>query len=425
MNDSKGSYDLVVIGGGPAGSCAATLARKKGLSVLVIEREKFPRFRIGESLLPMGNALLQEMGVWGKVQKGGFFPKYGASFYLANGGAEKHVSFEDGYVSGLEMTYQVERARFDALLLEHAAEQGAEVQHQRVVTKVEQTAHVCTVWTTDTISGAEQPVHAKWVIDAGGREQRYSSKLKAELDPAIWPKRVAVYAHFRGVRRDPGKREGNTVIVRLPSGWFWLIPLDDEITSVGMVLTTDELRQSDGKPEDVFWKVVKSSSCLMDRMRDASAETEFHVTSDYSYFRQRLAEGRVILTGDAAGFFDPIFSSGVYVAMESAKQAVELVVSYFDEPGLPEKVCKLYTAKMKKHAGVFRKLIDVFYDNDAFAVFLCPTPPMDLGRGINSIVAGHAKLTWPLWWRFEVFLKVCKWQRQYQLVEPIEWEAVN
>jgi 2-polyprenyl-6-methoxyphenol hydroxylase-like FAD-dependent oxidoreductase len=226
------------------------------------------------------------------------------------------------------------------------------------------------------------------------------------------------------VVRAEGKAGGDTVIVRLKDGWCWLIPIDGERTSVGVVLTGSEMRARGGMPAAVFDSVVGSAPKLKELLAHAVAQMEFHVTADYSYFREELAGERVLLAGDAGGFFDPIFSSGVYVALESAKQAVALLLKARPSGRvltLAERA--RYTRGIKKHADVFRRLIEVFYDNDAFSVFMCPSPPMDLACGINSVVAGHARLIWPLWWRYQVFMAVCRLQKRFPLVPRIEWKA--
>ena len=263
-------YEVAVIGGGPAGSCAAAFARQRGLSVCVLEKEVFPRFRIGESLLPMGNAVLEAAGVWEKVERAGFVEKFGARFYLADGSAEKAVDFSKGYVAGLERTFQVERAKFDALLLEHARSLGAEVRIGTTVRGVEESAGRVTVTTTDK-DGAAKVLTARWVIDCGGRENGYVTAQKKALDPARWARRAAVYSHFTGVPRAEGKAAGDTVVVRLPEGWFWLIPIDAERTSVGLVTTTAAWREQGVEPEALFRQTVAASPRLRALMGAAVA----------------------------------------------------------------------------------------------------------------------------------------------------------
>jgi flavin-dependent dehydrogenase len=416
-------YDVLVIGGGPAGSSAAIFARQHGLGVCVVEKETFPRFRIGESLLPHGNALLEELGVWPKLAAAGFIKKFGAYFFLANGRAAKEVVFTDGIIPGPEFSFQVERAKFDAILLDHAREAGAEVLMPAIARQVGAVAGGHAVM-LDTPAGP-QHVTARWVLDAGGRENLFPCETKRALEPSPWPKRVAVYNHFINTPRPSGRDAGHTVVVRLADGWFWLIPIDATRTSAGLVATARDLRASGLKPAEFFQRAVARSPRLRELMDGATPALGWQVTGDYSYFRRELAAERLLLLGDAGGFFDPIFSSGVYVALFSARRAVELLArAHRAGRGLRPAERRDYTRAIKRHAGVFQKLITAFYDNDSFAVFMCERAPLRLSDAANSIVAGHSRLTFPIWWRFRAFLLVCRLQKRFALVPRIDFSGM-
>ncbi len=411
--------DVLVIGGGPGGSCAAAFARLRGMSVCLAEKEEFPRFHIGESLLPIGNAVLQATGAWPKVEAAGFVRKLGAEFMLADGSEGKEIVFADGYVPGLGSTYQVERAKFDALLLDHARSLGADVLMGTTVQALEPSGDFVTA-TLAPRDGAPVSLRARWVIDAGGRENLYESPEKRSFDPPPFPKRAAVYSHFEGVRRAEGPKGGNIIIVRIDDGWFWIIPISAERTSVGLVTSIEAIRRA-GDPEAVFRSTVASSARLRSLMENARAVAPFRVTADYSYVRKSFASPRIVLAGDAAGFYDPIFSSGVYISTHSAQRAVDAIASAHAEGRpLSDREQARYTRALKSHCAAFRKLIEVFYDNDSFAVFMVQKPPLDLNSGLVSIVAGHVHLTWPLWWRFRVFLAICHLQKFLPLVKRID-----
>jgi flavin-dependent dehydrogenase len=415
-------YDVLIIGGGPGGSCAAAFARKHGLRTLVVEQCSFPRFRIGESLLPMCNGILRETGAWAKVESAGFIQKFGALFYQNNSEVAKIVDFSRGLVPDLDYTYQVERSKFDALLLDHAASLGADVWLKTTVRSITSVGDTQSI----EVSGPTgiRTVSAHWVLDASGREATFAAKQSRPIDPPILPKRLAIFSHFHGVVRPAGKHAGSTVVVRLAHGWFWLIPIDEDRTSVGLVTTPAALRASGLAPEDFFRSEVANSPRLRELVGDAEAAMAFQVTSDFSYFREDLAEARLVLVGDAAGFFDPIFSSGVYMSMHSAKAAVDLVArAHADSRALSLRERRQYTRKIKKHARVFHRLIVAFYDPDSFAVFMSEPVPWNLAPGMTSIVAGHAELTWPLWWRFWVFLLICRLQHYFNLAPPIQLKA--
>ncbi len=410
-------YDLLIIGGGPAGSCAAAFARKNNLRTVLVEKSVFPRFHIGESLLPMVNRILQETGVWPKIEAAGFVPKYGAEFHTADGEVEKTVVFSASLVPGLDSTYQVERARFDSLLLDHARELGTEIRIQTSVRSVVDADGGHRVTLADATG--EQTISVLWVIDSTGRDPSLMTDLKRALDASPFPKRMAIYNHFHDVIRAPGKDGGNIIVVRIDDGWFWLIPLDEQRTSVGLVTTVDAFRNAQVTPDAYFNQAIANSAKLRQLLSAAKPTMSFQVTSDYSYFRTKLATDRLILAGDAAGFFDPVFSSGVYMAGLSAKKAVELIArAHAAGRRLTPTEQRGYTREIKRHAAVFQKLIAVFYDNDSFDVFMCQRVPKIFSGGLTSIVAGHAELTWPLWWRFNVFLFICRVQKHWKLVKP-------
>lgn len=417
-------YDLVVIGGGPAGSSAAATAQQRGMRTLVVEKCEFPRFHIGESLLPAGNRVLRETGVWPKVEAAGFVPKYGAEFHRSDGTGVKKVVFSESLIPGLDSTYQVERARFDAVLLDHAREVGAEVRMKTTVRSVETKGDRHRVTLED--GSGQRVVEAPWVIDATGRETGVMSDQKRQLDPSPFPKRMAIYSHFTGVVRAQGKEGGNILIVRLDGGWFWLIPIDRERTSVGLVTTVEAFRGAGESPERYFQRAIAGSRKLRELLAAAAPTMGFHVTSDYSYFRRDLARDRLVLAGDAGGFFDPIFSSGVYMATSSGKLAADFVArAHAEKRGLTAGEQRAYTRTVKRHAAVFQKLIAAFYDDDAFDVFMCDVVPWDLSRGLTSIVAGYATLNWALWWRYKVFLTVCRLQRYWKIVKRPEHETAE
>lgn len=413
-------YSVLVIGAGPAGTSAALRTRAAGLSTLIVEKSAFPRFRIGESLLPQGNALLREIGVWPKIQQAGFIEKFGARFLLGHGPAEKTVVFANGLVPGLDKSYQVDRARFDSLLLDHAAEAGAEVRTETTVRAVIATEAGYRI-EMKSADGVTTTVTSRWIIDASGRDQFFPSELKSAIDPASCPKRIALYNHFTGVPREPGPTGGDTVIVRLTDGWFWIIPIDAERTSVGLVTTLAAFKSAALGPAEYFNQVVAQTPRLQELMAGSTPLMSYHVTADYSYYRRQLAAERMLLVGDAGGFIDPIFSSGVYLATYSAKLAAELLIRA-ERAGRPltPNECQRYTRHLKAHGGVFKRLIDAFYNEKSFSVFMCPLPPWDLARGLTSIVAGHATLTWGLWWRFKLFLLVCRLQARLPLVPQID-----
>jgi flavin-dependent dehydrogenase len=420
----NGNFDVLVVGGGPAGSVAGAYLARAGLRTLIAEKDKFPRFHIGESLLPAGNAILREIGAWEKIEAAGFQQKFGADFLVSNGSAPpKQVEFSEGMVPGLEYTYQVERSRFDHLLLDHAASLGCEVRQQ---TKVTAAREIDGGYEATLLSSGEsepQTVRCAWIIDASGRDNHFAKPLKLERTEPIIAKKMAVYAHYRGVRRAEGKAAGNVVIVRHGEGWFWLIPLDAERTSVGLVIAVERLKTSGQKPEELFQTIVAESPKLAELLEGSQPISKFYVTSDYSYRARRFADKRLLLVGDAAGFLDPMFSTGVFIALLSAKLAsAALLKAHRRRQPLSAFQQWRYTRKLGEHLSTFEKLVSAFYDNASYSVFMDKTPPWGLARAINSIVAGNSRPPWRVRWRYWVFLLVCRIQRRWPVVPPISFE---
>lgn len=424
-------FDCLVVGGGPAGSTAGSYLARAGLRTLIVEKERFPRFHVGESLLPAGNDILRETGVWDAVEAAGFIRKHGAEFHVGERpGIGKRIRFCDGLIPGNPYTYQVERSRFDDLLLRHAENLGCTVRERTRLTGAQPLpdGEGGGGWeaTVHTAGGAgPETVRAGWIIDATGRDHGFSHALKGDrVDPGgNLPRRAAVYAHFRGVARAPGPEGGNIVIARHADGWFWMIPIDAERTSVGLVTTLATVRGANGRVGELFQETVARLPKLAQLMAGAEPATEFHVTADYTYRARSFASGRLLLVGDAAGFFDPIFSSGVFLGLFSARLAAAEVIRAERRRGrrpLSRWRQHRYTRAVGGAAAVFQKLILAFYDNASYSVFVDNHPPLGLGRAVNSVVAGHTRLPWRVWWRYRAFLLVCRLQRRWPLVPRVD-----
>lgn len=424
-------FDVVIVGGGPAGSTAGAYLAQGGLRVLIVEKERFPRFHIGESLLPAGNAILKEIGAWEKIEAAGFQRKHGADFLVGNGSAvPKRVEFAQGLLPGLEYTYQVERSRFDELLLRHAGSKGCKIREETRATAARElgtSGYEVTLETATGEGGREMArVRCSWVLDASGRDTIFSKPLKLAKTEPILAKRIAVYAHFEGVARAEGKAAGNIVIVRHGEGWFWMIPLDARRTSIGLVTTSARMKTVRLKPAELFERIVQESPRLAKLMAGAEPVTDFHVTGDYSYRAKTFADRRLLLVGDAAGFLDPMFSTGVYIALFSARLAAREVLTAHrrGQAALSWWQQRRYTRRLGANLALFEQLVLAFYDNDSFSVFMDRTPPLGLARAINSIVAGNSEPPWRVKWRYWVFLLVCRLQKRWQLVKRINLAAV-
>ncbi|HEB28992.1 MAG TPA: NAD(P)/FAD-dependent oxidoreductase [Porticoccus sp.] len=413
--------DVLIVGGGPAGSTAAALLVEAGLKVCIVEKEPFPRFKIGESLLPGGNDILKRLGIWEKMDDAGFIRKYGAEFVSSDGSSRVHNIFSEGLVKGLDYTYQVERSKFDLLLLNNAIKKGASLLQPAKVISTELKEGQWQV----AVEAENQTTQyqATWLLDASGRDAFFGKKQKLAQDTIPYPKRFAVYSHFKGVKRNSGKEAGNIIITRLRDGWFWSIPLDDDKTSVGVVSVRkrDEWKDPNFTAETFFNNEIKRSTYLSGLLENAQALDDFRITADYTYSFSDYAGPQHMLLGDAAGFIDPIFSSGVYLAMRSATMAVDAILpAHREKRTLTTRDCNTYTKKLKSNVRVMRNLIEVYYDPKGFTIFMSPSEKFKLFQSVNSIVAGNSNPGFSLRWRFRLFLLLCKINKRFKLAPDQE-----
>lgn len=412
--------DGAVIGGGPAGAATALRLRQAGRSVILFEAQRFPRFHIGESLLPRGNQLLRELGVLEAVQAAGFTLKRGAEFTTPRRERSVENVFAEGYLPDLEAAFQVDRARFDALLLQAAKAAGADVREGHRVLSMETEAGGWTLKVRDAADGRVTLHRARFLVDASGRRQMVARRLKVPKEPLPYPPRVAVYSHFKGTRPTAGLRAGNIVITRLGAlGWFWMIPLGADRLSVGVVLDKQVFQALDATPEAVFRAAVDATPSVRDVLDPAAAVEPFRVEADYCYSATAYAGPRHLLVGDAASFIDPIFSSGVCLALESGSAAGLLLARALErgQQHLTPRQQRHYTRGQQRKVRMMRHLIECFYDSGRFAVFMTPKPLLDLPAVVNSVVAGQTQLPWRARWRMGLFLLLCRLNRRWGFVQ--------
>lgn len=412
-------YDVILIGGGPGGSTAGSALAKAGKKVLILEREKFPRFHVGESLIPYGNDVLRKIGAWEKMLDAGFMPKLGAEFVLGNSKAKIQILFGRYLRPEYAQTFQVERAKFDNLLLEHAVSLGCEVwQECKVRSAAEHADHMSV---TCEHNGEVKELKARWLIDASGRDAFLGRQFGIEKTDLGMPKKFATFAHFKNVRRNDVPADGHITVVRLDYGWFWMIPLDKEKTSVGLVQRLDHFKKRGMTPGECFEHVVASTTELQHRMGNAERVCDYAFAGDYTYRHLRNAGDRWLLVGDAAGFIDPIFSSGVTLSVKSGYLAAEQIIAA-DAKGtvLSKGVQARYTKKVGKMCEVFLKMIRMFYDNHSFEVFMTPQPPKGMEWAVNNLVAGNTDLGWRLNLQAWLFYRICWLQRRFAIVPKLD-----
>lgn len=403
-------YDVAIIGGGPAGSTAATLLAQRGRSVIVLERDKFPRFHIGESLLPFSMTALARMGLMPKLEAAGFLPKHGAEIASGSGDREVRFYFKNGYQPQRETAFQVERSKFDQILLNHAGEAGAEVCESTVVDAVEFSDSGVTLSVMSTEDQAAREVQARYVLDCSGRHTVIASKFDLKR---TYPKlqKFAIYAHYDGVTMPPGIDGTLTRMVRGDDEWFWLIPLSRTRTSVGVVMDTARFKSLGKKPEQVLVDSIKHLPSMCTRMGLATRVTPVFSSGDYSYRNTRLHGDRWLLAGDAAGFIDPIFSSGVFLALLGGERAADALDVALDHPRRARAELRAYSRSLQAVMRLYLGFVQAWYRREFIETVMNPKEFFDVVPAVNAVLAGNLGGSFSIRWRLWIFRAVVAAQR--------------
>jgi len=416
-------YDALVIGCGPGGSSAATFLARAGKHVLVLEKEIFPRFRIGESLLPYNQAIFREMGVLPAIQAAGFPRKLGAQFVLGNGSLRTRFIFRLGKFTREPEVVQVERAKFDHILMQHARASGADVREGWTVSKTISDADGVRITARDP-AGQIHEFSAPLVIDASGRANLTGNQYGLrEVHPRL--KKLAVFGHYTGVLLDDGDAGGDTIIMRLENKWFWIIPISAEKTSVGLVIDKQEFADSTGTPPEIFQRWVESSPVVRKRMVTAQLVSPMQTTTDFSYRNRRLIGPRLLRVGDAAGFMDPIFSAGVYLAMWSGKLAAGAVQDALARGDDGARRFLKYEKRVRAGMDFYWQMVEHYYTKPFMELFLQPRQHVNLPDAVNAVLAGELEGGWRLRWRLRYFFFLVKWQARHPMVPTITFAPLR
>jgi flavin-dependent dehydrogenase len=406
-------YDVAIIGGGPAGSTAAALLARAGRRVIVFEREKFPRFHIGESLLPFSMKAFSRLELHEKLLRAGFLKKFGGQIFGACSERGTKFYFKDGFRSQTDHAYQVTRADFDKVLLDHAAECGAEVHEETSVDRVD--------FSKDDVelavrrNSSSRSIRARYVIDASGRTSVLGKhfKIKKTYDHL---QKLSIFAHYDGVWRAEGIDGTLTLLVRGIDRWFWVIPLTTARTSIGVVLDKEVFRQSKLRAEDFLEQALTEQPIIAQRMTHARRASEVYVEADFSYRSARLQGDRWLLAGDAAGFIDPIFSSGVFLAVFSGERCADVLNDILDHPRKARRLFASYERAVNRAMDIYLRFVNAWYTKEFIEVFLSPRNVLGLAPAVNAVLGGNVGNSFPIRWRMWVFYFLVWLQRHHPIV---------
>src|SRR6266446_184515 len=402
MEPAAEQCDVVVIGGGPAGSTAAALLAQRGYNVIALEKAHHPRFHIGESLLPMNLPVFERLGVLDKVRALGVF-KRGADFEADNERGYNTFAFDRALGKSPPHAYQVWRQDFDRMLYAHARECGADTREGHEAISIEQRSPRDSCLEVRTDEGRGYRIEARYVVDASGRDAFLAARRRLRRKNAQHQS-AAIFGHFRGADARHGEDAGNISMYRFEHGWMWMIPLPDGVMSVGAVCRPDYLKQRKGRTVEFLLDTLKRNPALWRRVEHAALiDNEVRVTGNYSYDATRMGGPGWVLVGDAFAFLDPVFSSGVYLAMSGAEQAVNAVDSALRDPA--REAALLRKLEKRQRAGMARFSFFIYRFNGPVMqqMFRQPRNTWQLEQGVISMLAGDLFETPKVLWRLKLF----------------------
>ncbi|UXI68710.1 NAD(P)/FAD-dependent oxidoreductase [Tahibacter amnicola] len=399
-SDAVLDCDVLVVGGGPAGSTTAAMLRQRGWQVVILEKEHHPRFHIGESLLPANMPILEELGVMEQVRDIGVL-KLGADFPQQ---ADKFHTFHFRRALGntKPFAFQVKREDYDRVLFENTRRLGADAREGVKVEKVDFLPGGGCQARCKVETGEALTVRARYLVDASGRDTLLGNAMKIKVKNEKHQS-AAIFAHFDGVERRPGEDAGNISIYRFEHGWCWFIPLRDGLMSIGCVCFPGYLKQRRGRTTEFLLDTLKQMPEAWARIGEPKIVNEVRVTGNYSYTSQRMCGPGYVMVGDAYAFVDPIFSSGVYLAMHSGKHAAAMVDAILRDPAREAALQAAYDVRIRRGIRVFSWFIYRFNSPVMRSLFANPRNYWRVEEGVISMLAGDVFDSAPVLARLRVF----------------------
>jgi flavin-dependent dehydrogenase len=394
--------EVIVIGGGPAGATAAALLAEKGRKVIVLEKSVFPRYHVGESLMPFCWYTLERLGLTAKMDEVGFIQKSSVQFVTGDGQQSRPFYFSQHYDHPSSTTWQVERAEFDLMLLDRARELGAEVRESSQVVGLLEEGGACVGVSVQGVDGESYELRASMTIDGSGRDALAQSKRKwRRRDPEL--NKIALWTYYKGAKRDPGLDAGATTVAYLPDkGWFWFIPLKDDIVSVGIAAERDYLYRDGRDPATIFAREIENNEWIADHLAPGQQFGRYWTTGEYSYRSEFCAADGLLLVGDAFTFLDPVFSSGVFLALKSGEMAADAADEALAAGDFGAARFEAYGEELCNGLEAMRALVYAFYDKGfSFGALVKQFPDVrgeltdcligDLFRNFDNLFAAVSK----------------------------------